>query len=40
MDMVQVIYKMLLEMDTVQLRHIANIAIGLLDGEREGKANA
>jgi len=39
MDMVQEIYKMLLEMDAVQLRHMANIARGLLEGEREGKAN-
>ncbi len=38
MDMVQEIYKMLLKMDAVQLRHIANIAIGLLDEEREGES--
>jgi len=39
MDTVQEIYKMLLEMDAVQLRHMVNIARGLLDGEREGKVN-
>lgn len=38
MDMVQEIYKMLLKMDAVQLRHIANIAIDLLDEEREGES--
>lgn len=36
MDMVQEIYKMLLKMDAVQLRHIANIAIGLLDEKKRG----
>lgn len=38
MDMVQEIYKMLLEMDAVQLRHIASIAICLLDEKREGES--